>query len=75
MRPSTEARSPLRTAHITKAFGDWLRGNGGEHLVDAAELLGGPKCAGRAQNIVDDVAAGAPLGATSGRRRTIRKLS
>jgi hypothetical protein len=75
MRPYIDARGPLRTAHIiSEAFAAWLREDGGENLVRSAHLLGGPTWAARAQDVVDDVAAGAPPASHLAELRALRRL-
>lgn len=60
MQALIEARTIAGHARIAAAFAAWLRGEGGEELVDSAELLGGPGWSRRARAIVSAITAGSP---------------
>ena len=63
----------LRNAHVAESFAAWLREDG-ERLVEAAELLGGPKWAARALVVVNDVVAGALPADRLADLRALRRL-
>lgn len=51
----------LRAAQTASAFAAWLRGDGGDRLSAAAELLGGEKWRGRADAALTAVAEGVEI--------------
>lgn len=54
-------RSLMQTACVAASFHDWLCTEG-EELIDAAELLGGDPWRGRAEDLVQAVVDGEPVG-------------
>ena len=50
-------RATLRAAQIAAAFSDWLRDDG-DHLTEAADLLGGTKWKNRADAVIAGVKNG-----------------
>lgn len=74
MRHDRDAQALLRHAHIAEGFLGWLR-EYGEQLVCAADLIGGPDWAVRAERLIDAIASGAePVGLLPDLRALLRLL-
>ena len=58
MRHTIDMRSLLRHAAVAEAFATWLRENA-DHLVKAADLLGGWEWAARAEAVAEAIAESA----------------
>ena len=58
MRHTNDMRALLRHVAVAEAFATWLRENA-DHLVGAADLLGGPEWAARAAAAAEAIADGA----------------
>lgn len=58
MRHTNDMRALLRHAAVADAFATWLR-ESADHLVEAADLLGGSEWAARAEAVAEAIADGA----------------
>ena len=74
MQTLIDARTMAGHARTAAAFADWLRQGGGEALVQAAELLGGPKWSGRAATAATAIAEGDDPSSHLAELRALRRL-
>jgi hypothetical protein len=74
MQIITNARTMAGPARTVAAFAGWLRELGGDALVQAADLLGGPEWSGRAAAVATAIAEGDDPSDHMSELRALRRL-